>query len=246
MATHAEITPNRADAAGRLLLALADSPAVGPQPSRRSASRPRSDTTMSVFDHPRGRRRPARAGQRHRPRDRRLGRRLGRDEAICGGDAYARVQDRPHRRGRRGHARLHPRAFRRAGPHYRGVGRRLGRDEAICGGDAYARVQDPPAPTKSAPEVDPFETATVYVTKGGLHGWTFRAHYEGGEVTKLFEALEDGLREHSGDILCFTEPEPERFEVRALKNTDRWVLLPRVGSNSGWAVPGRHIRFGTR
>jgi hypothetical protein len=84
---------------------------------------------------------------------------------------------------------------------------------------------------KSDPEVDPFETATVYITKGSFHGWTFRAHYEGGEVTKLFETLEDGLREHSGDILYFTEPEPDRYEVRALKNTTAGTFY-RVWSNS--------------
>jgi hypothetical protein len=85
--------------------------------------------------------------------------------------------------------------------------------------------------TKPDPEADPSETATVYITKDSLHGWTFRAHYEGGEVTKLFETLEDGLREHSGDILYFTEPEPDRYEVRALRNTTAGVFY-RVWSNS--------------
>ena len=59
-----------------------------------------------------------------------------------------------------------------------------------------------------------FETATVYVTMTRPDRWTFRAHYESDEVVRYFARLEDGLREHSGDIIYLTEP--TRFMVRLL------------------------------
>jgi hypothetical protein len=67
-------------------------------------------------------------------------------------------------------------------------------------------------------ETDLDEIPDVYVSEilidGHNYGWTFRAVYESDEVIQNFEHLEDGIREHSGSIFYFTEPEADRFEVR--------------------------------
>lgn len=68
-------------------------------------------------------------------------------------------------------------------------------------------TKGPPAMTD-----DPFETATVYISKNVPTGYTFRVYSERGEVVKYFNTIDEGVREHSGDIFYFTEP--ERFEVR--------------------------------
>jgi hypothetical protein len=81
------------------------------------------------------------------------------------------------------------------------------------------------------PDPKRFETATVYVSKADPDRWIFRAHYENDEVVKYFDQLEEGLREFSGDIVYFVEPEPDRYEVRKLKNTTHGVFY-RVWSNS--------------
>jgi hypothetical protein len=183
MTTHVEITPNRADAAGRLLLALSER-----RPYRTiDGAVDYAWTRMSVFDL----------------------NEVANALLALGNDTDAIVAP----------AVPEP-AFQTA----RTVADVEEQDRITEVWDTAPEPEETPVfkstrTDKAAPEIDPFETATVYVTKDGLHGWTFRAYYEGGEVTKLFEALEDGLREHSGDIICFTEPEPERFEVR-FWNTD--------------------------
>jgi hypothetical protein len=72
--------------------------------------------------------------------------------------------------------------------------------------------------TEAYEEIALDEIPDVYVSEilidGHNYGWTFRAVYESDEVIQNFEHLEDGIREHSGSIFYFTEPEADRFEVR--------------------------------
>jgi hypothetical protein len=68
-------------------------------------------------------------------------------------------------------------------------------------------------------ETDLDEIPEVYISmiEGDLTvGWNFRIVSEAGEVTKFYETLNEGVRDHSGAIFYFVEPEPDRFYVRLM------------------------------
>lgn len=69
----------------------------------------------------------------------------------------------------------------------------------------------------------------IYVSKNVPTGWTFDVHYESDGLVRYFNKLEDGLREYSGAVIYFTEPnQPDRLNV--------------IATPKGWAVWDRKDR----